>query len=169
MTAVFGSVSVSVPERIRRVPIESAQDLYDAMMKEAPEHDVIIQAAAVCDYRVDEKKATKIKKKAGEPLVLTLTENPDVAKAVGEIKKEGQILCGFAAETDHVKQNAQEKLKKKNLDMIIANDVTMPGAGFNVDTNIAALITAKGTEELPLMTKRELADVILDKVMEMRK
>ena len=169
VTAVFGSVSVSVPERIRRVPIESAQDLYDAMMKEAPGHDVIIQAAAVCDYRVDEKKATKIKKKAGEPLVLTLTENPDVAKAVGEIKKEGQILCGFAAETDHVKQNAQEKLKKKNLDLIIANDVTMPGAGFNVDTNIAALITAKGTEELPLMTKRELADVILDKVMEMRK
>ena len=92
-----------------------------------------------------------------------------MAKAVGEIKKEGQILCGFAAETDHVKQNAQEKLKKKNLDLIIANDVIMPGAGFKVDTNIAALITAKGTEELPLMTKRELADVILDRIKEMRK
>ena len=92
-----------------------------------------------------------------------------MAKAVGEIKKEGQILCGFAAETDHVKQNAQAKLKKKNLDLIIANDVTVPGAGFNVDTNIASLITEKGTEELPLMRKRELADVILDKVMEMRK
>ena len=169
VTAVFGSVSVPVPERVRKVPIESAQDLYDAMMKEAPGNDVIIQAAAVCDYRVDDKKATKIKKKAGEPLVLTLTENPDVAKAVGEIKKEGQILCGFAAETDHVKQNAQAKLKKKNLDLIIANDVTVPGAGFNVDTNIASLITEKGTEELPLMRKRELADVILDKVMEMRK
>ena len=92
-----------------------------------------------------------------------------MAKAAGAIKKKGQTLVGFAAETDNVKKNAVDKLKKKNLDMIVANDVTMPGAGFNVDTNIAALITKDGVEEEPLMTKRELADKILDKIVELRK
>ena len=92
-----------------------------------------------------------------------------MAKAVGSLKKKGQTLVGFAAETDNVRQNAAEKLKKKNLDMIVANDVTLPGAGFNVDTNIAALITKEGTEEQPLQTKRELADKILDKILVLRK
>ena len=97
-----------------------------------------------------------------------MTENPDVAKAIGEKKKPGQILVGFAAETDNVEKNAQSKLKKKNLDMIVANDVTKPGAGFNVDTNIAALITADGIVEQPLQTKRQLAEKILDKILEIR-
>ena len=91
-----------------------------------------------------------------------------MAKAVGAIKKKGQTLVGFAAETDNVKKNAADKLKKKNLDMIVANDVTLPGAGFNVDTNIAILITKDGTEEQPMMTKRELADKILDRIISMR-
>ena len=103
----------------------------------------------------------KIKKEEGQPLTLTLTENPDIAREVGKIKKKGQTLVGFAAETDHVLKNAADKLKKKNLDMIIANDVTLPGAGFNVDTNIATLITAKGKEEQPIQTKRQLAETIL--------
>ena len=168
VTAVYGSVTVRVPVGIRAIRIESARDLYDVMMREVPDQDIVIQAAAVCDYRFAEMKGSKIKKADGEPLILTLTENPDVAKAVGEIKKKGQILVGFAAETDDVKQNAVSKLKKKKLDLIVANDVTAPGAGFNVDTNIATLITKDGAEEQPLQTKRQLADVILDRIMELK-
>ena len=169
VTAVYGNVTAPVPAGIRRIQIESAQELYDVMMREVPEQDIVIQAAAVCDYRFEKTAKSKIKKAEGEGLVLTLIENPDVAKAVGGIKKKGQTLVGFAAETDNVKKNAAEKLKKKNLDMIVANDVTMPGAGFNVDTNIAAIITKNGVEELPLQSKRELADKILDRIISLRK
>ena len=168
VTVVRGHVTAAVPERVRVIPVESAMDLYDVMMEEAPEQDVIIQAAAVCDYRFENTQATKIKKTEGQPLTLTLAENPDIAKEVGKIKKKGQTLVGFAAETDHVQKNAVSKLKKKNLDMIVANDVTVPGAGFNVDTNIATLITAQGSEEQPMQTKRQLAEVILDRIMTLR-
>ena len=169
VTVIRGSVTAEIPAGVRVIPIESARDLYDAMMREAPDQDVIIQAAAVSDYRPAEQKDRKIKKKEGSELTLVLTENPDIARAVGEQKKPGQTLVGFAAETDNVEKNARSKLSKKNLDMIVANDVTKPGAGFNTDTNIAALITAVDVEEQPLQTKRELAGRILDKVLELRK
>ena len=168
VTVVYGSVTAPVPENVNRIAIESARDLYEVMMRETPAQDIVIQAAAVCDYRFEEQSSTKIKKEAGKGLTLTMTENPDVSKAVGEIKKEGQTLVGFAAETDHLLDNAQAKLKKKNLDMIVANDVTKPGAGFNVDTNIATLITKNGMEEQPMQTKRQLADVILDRILQLR-
>ena len=168
VTVIRGSVTAEIPAGIRIIPIESALELYDVMMKEAPGQDVIIQAAAVSDYRPAEKKDRKIKKTGGKSLTIELTENPDIAQAVGEQKRSGQTLVGFAAETDHVQKNAKSKLMKKNLDMIVANDVTKPGAGFNVDTNIAVLITADGIEEQPLQTKRQLADVILDKVSAIR-
>lgn len=168
VTVIYGNVSVPVPERVRGINIQSAQDLYDVMMLETPAQDIIIQAAAVCDYRVEGQHATKIKKEDGQQLILTLTENPDIAKAVGERKRKGQILIGFAAETDHVEENAVSKLKKKKLDMIVANDVTAPGAGFNVDTNIATLITKDGMETQPLQTKRQLAEVILDRIMKLK-
>ena len=168
VTVVYGSVTVPVPEKVREMRVESALDLYETMMQEVPGKDVIIQAAAVCDYRFDEQRQSKIKKEAGQPLTLTLTENPDIAYEVGKIKQKGQTLVGFAAETDHVLKNAASKLKKKNLDMIVANDVTMPGAGFNVDTNIATLITSRGQEEQPIQTKRQLAETILDRIMEIR-
>ena len=168
VTVIHGSVSAEIPAGIRTIRIETARDLYDAMMAEAGKQDVIIQAAAVCDYRPAEQKDRKIKKEKGKNLVLELTENPDIARAVGEQKRAGQTLVGFAAETDHVQQNAQKKLAAKNLDMIVANDVTKPGAGFNTDTNIAALITADRIIEEPLQTKRQLAEKILDRVMEIR-
>ena len=168
VTVIRGSVTAEIPAGVRVIPVESARDLYDAMMKEAPEQDVIIQAAAVSDYRPAEQKNKKIKKASGENLILELTENPDIARAVGEKKKPGQTLVGFAAETDNVQKNAKSKLTKKNLEMIVANDVTKPGAGFNVDTNIAALITADGIEEQPLQTKRQLAEKILDRILEIR-
>ena len=166
VTLVYGSVTAPLPEKVlNRIHIESALDLYEVMMREAPVQDIIIQAAAVADYRPEEQSGSKIKKTGGSGLTLKMVENPDVSKAVGEIKKPGQILVGFAAETDHVLDNAKAKLKKKNLDMIVANDVTAPGAGFNVDTNIATLITQKGLEEQPMQSKRQLADVILDRIL----
>ena len=166
VTLVYGSVTAPLPEKVlNRIHIESALDLYEVMMREAPVQDIIIQAAAVADYRPEEQSGSKIKKTGGSGLTLKMVENPDVSKAVGEIKKPGQILVGFAAETDHVLDNAKAKLKKKNLDMIVANDVTAPGAGFNVDTNIATLITHKGLEEQPMQSKRQPADVILDRLL----
>ena len=169
VTVVYGSVSVPLPEGVRLIPVESATDLMDTMMKECPDQDVIIQAAAVADYRPEIRESEKIKKKGGDRLVLSLVQNPDVARAVGEIRKPGQTLVGFAAETEHLYDNARRKLDSKNLDMIVANDVTLPGAGFNTDTNIAALITRDGTEELPIQTKRKLADRILDEIIRLRK
>ena len=168
VTVICGSVSVPVPEGIRIIKIESARDLLNAMLAEVPGHDVIIQAAAVADYRPEAFQDMKIKKKNGQEMILKLTENPDVAQEVAKIRKNGQTLIGFAAETDHVTEHAQEKLKKKKLDMIVANDVTKEGAGFNTDTNIASLITATGIQEYSLMPKRELADIILDETRKIR-
>ena len=169
VTLVKAAATAQTPADVRIVNVESAEDLLKAMKTEAPKQDILIQAAAVADYRPATVSKTKIKKKAGEPLTLALEENPDIAKAVGQMKKEKQTLVGFAAETDHVTSNAKKKLEAKNLDMIVANDVTKPGAGFNTDTNIAALMTRDETKELPLMSKRQLADIILDKVMEIRR
>jgi len=168
VTLVYGSVSVPVPGGVRTIAIESALDLYGVMMKEAPEHDVVIQAAAVADYRVENPAETKIKKKAGEPMTLTLVENPDIARAVGERRREGQTLVGFAAETDHLQEHARKKLLGKGMDLIVANDVTKKGAGFHTDTNIATLMTKNGTRELSLRSKRQMAEDILDQVMEIR-
>ena len=169
VTVVCGSVSVPVPHNTEIIRIESAENLLETMSEKAPLQDIIIQAAAVADYRPLCKADQKIKKKKGQEMILTLVENPDVAREVGKMKKPGQTLVGFAAETNRVQENAKEKLDKKNLDLIVANDVTMAGAGFNTDTNIATLISKKGISEYPLMSKRKLADIILDTVLEIRK
>ena len=169
VTVVCGSVSVPVPHNTEIIRIESAENLLETMSEKAPLQDIIIQAAAVADYRPLCKADQKIKKKKGQEMILTLVENPDVAREVGKMKKPGQTLVGFAAETNRVQENAKEKLDKKNLDLIVANDVTMAGAGFNTDTNIATLISKKGISEYPLMSKRKLADIILDTVLGIRK
>ena len=169
VTLVKAATTAQTPAGVRIVTVESAEDLLKAMKKDAPKQDIVIQAAAVADYRPATVAKTKIKKKSGEPLILTLEENPDIAKTIGQMKKAKQTLVGFAAETEHVASHAKKKLEAKNLDMIVANDVTKPGAGFNADTNIAALMTKDETKELPLMSKRQLADVILDKIMEIRR
>ena len=169
VTLVKAATTAQTPAGVQIVTVESAEDLLKAMKKDAPKQDIVIQAAAVADYRPATVAKTKIKKKSGEPLILTLEENPDIAKTIGQMKKAKQTLVGFAAETDHVASHAKKKLEAKNLDMIVANDVTKPGAGFNADTNIAALMTKDETKELPLMSKRQLADVILDKIMEIRR
>ena len=169
VTVVAGSVTAAIPAGCEVVRVESTQDLYDEVTSRAPEMDVVIQAAAPADYRFATTYTEKHKKAHdGQPFVIELVENPDIAAAVGAAKKPGQTLVGFAAETENLHENAKKKLAKKNLDLIVANDVSQPGAGFNVDTNIATLITADGMVECPLRTKKELAGDILDKVLEIR-
>ena len=162
---ISGPTALEAPAGVEMVRVESTKDLLDALLPAAEQADIVVQAAAPADYRVAEVAPQKIKKQDGEPFVLTLTENPDVAKAVGENKRENQVLVGFAAETQAVRANATRKLDKKHLDFIVANDVTKPGAGFDVDTNIAAFLDHDGIEELPLMTKDALAHRILDRAL----
>ena len=168
VTLVCGHTTAKRPEGVPVTEVESTCELYEAVLERAAEQDVIIQAAAPADYRPAHPSTQKIKKQAGEGITLELLENPDIAAAVGAAKRPGQTLVGFAAETEHLLDNARRKLDKKNLDMIVANDVSRPGAGFNVDTNIATLLTRSGAVECPLQSKRALAERILDEIMALR-
>ena len=168
VTLVTGPVGIPVPAGVNAVPVQSTEDLLDRMLSLCPDQDIVIQAAAPADYRPEQAAPQKLKKQGDGRLTLRLVPTPDVAKAVGESKNPGQTLVGFAAETEQLTDNALKKLDSKNLDMIVANDVTKPGAGFDVDTNIAEFITRAGREEMPLMSKRELADRILSRVLALR-
>lgn len=168
VTLLTGPVSIDPPRGVRVVPFMTTQELLDAASSLAERQDILIQAAAPADYRAKEVAPQKIKKQGGADMVIELTENPDVAAALGRAKRENQTFVGFAAETNDVISHAQGKLKKKNLDMIVANDVTMPGAGFDVNTNIVTLITAEDMVSLPMLSKSEVAHCILDRVLELR-
>ncbi|MDY3279759.1 MAG: bifunctional phosphopantothenoylcysteine decarboxylase/phosphopantothenate--cysteine ligase CoaBC [Eubacteriales bacterium] len=168
VTLVTGPTSLPIPQGVNAVRILSTQELYGQMLALCPKMDVVIQAAAPADFTPETVADQKIKKQGNEPLVIRLTQTPDVAAAVGKTKKEGQTLVGFAAETNDVLQNAQKKLAKKNLDLIVANDVTAPGAGFDVDTNIVTFVTQDGLEKLPKMKKAEVADALLDRILRAR-
>ena len=165
VTLVSGPVALECPTGVRREFVESTQDLYCAMERLCREQDVIIQAAAPADYRPAHIAGQKIKKADGEAMELKLVENPDVAAMVGSKKRPGQVLVAFAAETQNLSENAAKKLDKKNVDFIVGNDVTRPGAGFDVDTNIITIFDRSGATELPMMKKTEAADKILDHVL----
>lgn len=165
VTLVSGPVALECPMGVRREFVESTQDLYCAMERLCREQDVIIQAAAPADYRPAHIAGQKIKKADGEAMELKLVENPDVAAMVGSKKRPGQVLVAFAAETQNLSENAAKKLDKKNVDFIVGNDVTRPGAGFDVDTNIITIFDRSGATELPMMKKTEVADKILDHVL----
>lgn len=163
---VSGPTDLAPPPGVALKRVESAAEMLDAVMAEYPGCDVVIKAAAVADYRPREQAAHKIKKKDDE-MVVELTKNPDILAELGR-RKEGQVLVGFAAETCELVAHAREKLVKKNLDMIVANDVTLPGAGFGSDTNVIKLLYPDGrVEELPLQSKAELAGIILDKICDL--
>ena len=168
VTLVSGPTALPAPEGVERVDIVSTQDLYDAVTARCGDMDIVIQAAAPADFTPVRAAEQKIKKQGDGSLTLEMKQTPDVAAAVGRMKKLGQILVGFAAETEDVMKNAQGKLKKKNLDMIAANDVTVPGAGFDVDTNIVTVVTRNGRETLPCLPKRQVADALLDRAMALR-
>jgi phosphopantothenoylcysteine decarboxylase/phosphopantothenate--cysteine ligase len=168
VTLVAGPTCLDDPYGVETVRVVSAEEMRAAVLGRFPDCTIVVKAAAVADYRPEVRSETKMKK-TGEEITLRLVRNPDILAALGEMKEDRAII-GFAAETADLLENAGKKLKQKNLDMIVANDVSQPDAGFNVDTNLAKLLFRDGrVEELPLMGKAELADVILDRVAALRK
>lgn len=169
VTLLSGPVDLCAPAGVDVVPFTTTQNLLDRALEHVHNQDIIIQAAAPADYRAAEIADQKIKKQGGEDMVIRLVENPDVAATLGRSKRADQTFVGFAAETNDVLHHAQGKLVKKNLDMIVANDVTRPGAGFDVNTNIVTFVTSSDVIELPLMSKDDVADRILDQILLLRK
>ena len=164
VTLVSGKTDLEVPEGLAKfISIESADDLYENLVGEFDSNDVVIQSAAVADYKPKSYSDKKIKKKDSD-LSIELCRNKDIAQELGKIKGD-KVLVGFAAETNDVLENAAKKVKKKNLDFIVANDLTMQGAGFSTETNIVKIIEADGRiKEYPKLLKSEVGDIILDKV-----
>ena len=162
---VSGQAAVEPPAGLAKfVKIDTTHQMREAVLADFDDADIIIKAAAVADYRPKTVAANKIKK-TDDDFVIELERNPDILKELGGLKKPNQVLVGFAAETQNLLQYAQSKLEKKNLDLIVANDVSKPGAGFQGDTNIIKILSRDGLiEELPLMTKRELSAIIMDRV-----
>jgi len=167
---VSGGSQLPVPPKVVHVPVRCAQEMCDIMLKHQPACDIIIGAAAVGDFRVARIADQKIKKTEDQSrrMTLELVENPDILKELGKNKRNNLIMVGFAAETENVLENAGKKLISKNLDLIVANDVTMEGAGFATDTNIVTVISRAGAvNTLPKMSKDEVAAAIIDRVVEL--
>jgi phosphopantothenoylcysteine decarboxylase/phosphopantothenate--cysteine ligase len=164
VTLVTGPVNIAPPPLVEVVNIDTTMRLFQAIMQYMPKADAVIMAAAPSDYRAAEQSASKIKKRDGKPLTLELQENPDVAASVGARRKPGQALVVFAAETDNLIENGREKLARKNADLLVANDVTVEGAGFDVETNIVTFLTKDTAEAFPIMSKQDVADLLLDRV-----
>jgi phosphopantothenoylcysteine decarboxylase/phosphopantothenate--cysteine ligase len=164
VTLVSGPADLPTPAGVTLVKVESALDMLAACETAFPTADVAIGAAAPADYRPADYHDQKIKK-AGDEISIRLVKNPDIIAALGQLKRPGQVTVAFAAETEHLIENARAKLVKKNADFVVANDVTAAGAGFGVDTNKVTFVTAGGEEDLPLMSKQEVADRILDKAV----
>jgi phosphopantothenoylcysteine decarboxylase/phosphopantothenate--cysteine ligase len=165
---VSGKSALQPPAGVKYVQVWSAEEMCAAMLKYQPACDVIIGAAAVGDFKIASIADQKIKKTDDpeQKLVLELVGTPDILKELGKNKQDKQIMVGFAAETENIIENANKKLKSKNLDFIVANDVTQEGAGFATDTNIVTFISRNGDmQSLPKMGKNEVAAAILDKVV----
>lgn len=169
VTVVAGITTATAPAEVKLVQVNSAEDMKAAVMKELTSSSVFIGAAAVADYRPANRSARKIKKDRAS-LSLTLKRTPDILKAVATTNQKGLLVIGFAAETENVLRNAREKLAKKNLDAIIANDVTQMGVGFDSITNEVTIISRdrKAPIHVPLMAKTHVADIILDEVVRLR-
>lgn len=158
---VSGPVSIEPPLFAELVPVVSAEDMYNAVMKYKDDADIIIKSAAVADYTPVTISSEKIKKQDGD-MRIELKRTRDILKELGQGRRENQFICGFAMETENLIENAVKKLESKNVDMIVANSLKTEGAGFGTDTNVVTLITKDGKTELPLMSKDEVAMKILD-------
>lgn len=164
VTLVSGPVALKKPAYVNTVDVVTAEDMFDAVMQYAPDADIIIKAAAVADYRPAAVSDNKLKK-SDDALSIPLERTKDILGTLGKEKREGQFLCGFSMETENMLENSRKKLEKKNLDMIAANNVKEPGAGFAVETNVLTLITKDGETALPLMRKDAAADALLDAII----
>ena len=168
VTVVAGQTTIDTAANVKVFRALSAVEMYDAVMRELPSATVFIGAAAVADYRPANAADAKIKKDGKDTMTLELTKTPDILADVAKHRSNGLLVIGFAAETNDVVDYARSKMEKKGLDMVVANDITKEGAGFNTDTNIATIISKDSQIDLPLMTKRELADKILDEILKLR-
>lgn len=163
VTLVAGKVSVKIPELDKVVGVSTTMQMYDAVLDNSKVADYVIMAAAPSDYRPKQVASNKIK---SENLVLELVKNPDIAAAVGKNKKDTKLVI-FSAETENLIENAKGKLAKKNADMVVANDVTKEGAGFNVDSNIVTIITKNSVKDFDKMSKNDVAKIIVDNMLDL--
>lgn len=168
VTLVSGPAEVEPPMFVNFVPVVTAKDMFEAVTSRSDEMDAVIKAAAVADYRPKFVNTEKTKKKDGD-MAIELERTDDILKWLGEHKKESQFLCGFSMETEHMLENSRAKLKKKNLDMIVANNLKVAGAGFGTDTNVVTMIRENKETELPIMSKEEVAGAILDEIFEIKR
>ena len=167
VTLVSGPTEIDPPPFVEVVDVVSAEEMFKAITSRASKQDIIIKTAAVADYRPAVVATEKVKKKDGD-MSIHLERTKDILAYIGEHKREGQFLCGFSMETENMLENSITKLVKKNLDMVIANNLKVEGAGFGTNTNVVTVITRKGGEQLPLMSKDEVADKILDAIIKER-
>lgn len=167
VTLVSGQTALGNPQFVDTVLVRSAEDMYKAVTGRAADQDIIIKAAAVADYRPKYVSDQKVKKQDGE-LTIELERTEDILAYLGENRRKGQFLCGFAMETENLLENSRKKLKKKHLDMIVANSLRVDGAGFGGDTNVVTMITEEEEISLGKMSKEETAAHILDQIMKMR-
>jgi len=164
VTLVSGPTALLDPVGVQCVHVNSARQMYDAVMSHSSNSDVVIKAAAVADYRPEIQSEHKVKKNHID-LTMELTQNPDILFELGQNKRDGMLLVGFAAESQRLKEEGQKKLEKKNLDLIAVNDISKNNSGFEADTNKVLLIDSVGEEQLPLTTKDATANLILNKII----
>lgn len=167
VTLVSGPTALDYPPFVEVVPVTTAKDMYEAVTSRSKDMDIIIKAAAVADYRPSQIADEKVKK-SDDAMSIPLERTDDILKYLGEHKPEGQFLCGFSMETQNMLENSRKKLAKKNLDMIVANNLKVAGAGFQTDTNVVTLITKDTELELPLMDKEEVAHYLMDEILARR-
>ena len=166
VTLITGQTAIEKPPFVKVIPVVSAADMFEAVKEHYADMDYIVKAAAVADY-TPEYVATDKMKKSDADMSVSLVRTVDILKYIGEHRKPGQVICGFAMETKDLLENATKKLTSKNVDMIAANNLKVAGAGFGTDTNVITLIRKDGTKELPILSKEEAARVILDEMMEL--
>jgi len=167
VTLVSGPVNIEPPMFVNVIDIVSAKDMYDAVTAEATRSDIIIKAAAVADYKPASVSDEKIKKKDGD-MSIPLSRTEDIIGTIGKNKPDGLYLCGFSMETENMLENSKAKLERKNLDLIVANNVKVEGAGFGTDTNVVTLISKDDVIELPKMSKEEVANQLLTYILQHR-
>ena len=168
VTLVSGITALQKPPFVDVVEVKSAKDMFEAMKERFLENDIIIKAAAVADYKPCTVSDEKMKKKDGE-MTIALDRTVDILKYMGEHRKEGQFLCGFSMETQNMLENSRIKLEKKNIDMIVANNLKVAGSGFGTDTNVVTMISKTEEIQLELMTKEEVAHCIIDEILKLQK
>ena len=164
VTVVKGHTEAEVPDFVEILPVGSAAEMFEAVKSRFAESDIVIMAAAVADYRPSQFSEEKVKK-SEEAMAIPLSRTQDILQYLGEHKREDQFLCGFSMETQHMLENSRKKMVKKNLDMIVANNLKTKGAGFGTDTNVITILTKEKEQAFDIMSKDAAADCILDEIL----